>query len=114
MTTTPPEYIDDTYHSIAQIWANKHVGCTRRLPVPAGNIDVREANAVQEAERQILDLARSACAKVARDTHTGPTAPPKPTEDEVRDMAAAIAAEVLNADEGQARVDRTVYTNLCN
>lgn len=93
---------------IARTWANKYLASRRPLPVPAGEIDVREANAVDNAERFFLDLAQSAAAKVARES--GDKQPPTPAA--VRRMAAAIAAEVIAGDESQLRVDRTVLTNL--
>lgn len=104
-------YRDDTYHTIAQIWANKYLASRRRVPVPTGDIDVREANYVTEAEQTLLELARSACAKVARDASPDQS-PAPPSTDEVRNMAAAILSVVLQADESQARVDRTALTLL--
>jgi predicted aconitase len=107
-----PEYRDETVNSIAQIWANKYLSSRRPLPVPTGEVDVREANAVDDAEKLLLELAKSAVAKLARDTAPPGKSPQQPTEDAIRDMAAAIATEILTADESQTRVDRTVLSNL--
>lgn len=104
----PAPYVDDTYSTIAQIWANKYLMSRKRVPVPSGDIDVREANYAAQASADLLELAQSAAAKVGRDT--GQTSPP--TQDQIRDMAAAIAAEVVKAAESQARVDRTVASLL--
>lgn len=104
----PASYVDDTYSTIAQIWANKYLMSRQRVPVPAGDIDVREGNYAAQASADLLELAKSAAAKVGRDTRQ--TSPP--TQDQIRNMAAAIAAEVVKADESQARVDRTVASLL--
>jgi hypothetical protein len=104
-------YRDETVQSIAQIWANKYLMSRRPLPVPTGDIEIREANAVLDAERALLELAKSGAAKILRDAAPDAIQRP-PTDIEVRDMAAAIAAEVVSASEAQARVDRTLLTLL--
>jgi hypothetical protein len=104
----PAPYVDDTYSTIAQIWANKYLMSRQRVPVPTGEFDVREANYAAQASSDLLELAHSAAAKIGRDT--GQTTPP--TADQIRGMAAAIAAEVVKADDSQARVDRTVASLL--
>lgn len=100
------EYVSAS--TIATIWANKYLASRVRVPVPTGDIDMSEANYANQVSEDLLELAQSAAAKVKRDA--GRKTPP--TQDEIRDMGAAIAAELVRADESQARVDSTVLSLL--